>query len=277
MTTHPDDPKDAIGERVEEVHHGVRSPLKFFLLVLVLSVPFWLIGAATELQLMPGLSISALMAFCPMVAALILVHRESGAKGATKLLRRSFDFNRITAKRWYVPILMTMPAVNVVVFALMRWMDMPLPAPQFSALVALLMFLAFFVGALGEELGWSGYVLDSLQERWNALQASLVLGLGGVAWHIVPLLLIQRPPTWIAWWCLYALAARLLTVWLYNNTGRSVFAAALFHASLNLTYMLFPVYGSRFDIRLGGLVMALVATLVVVAWGPRTLACHKKT
>lgn len=103
----------------------------------------------------------------------------------------------------------------------------------------------------------------------------LVLGVVGVIWHLVPLLLIHRSLSWIAWWCLYAVAARILIVWLYNNTGRSVFAAALFHATLNLTYMLFPVYGSHFDMRLGGLVMAFAAAIVTVVWGPKTLARYK--
>jgi uncharacterized protein len=67
------------------------------------------------------------------------------------------------------------------------------------------------------------------------------------------------------------MGARILIVWLYNNTGRSVFAVALFHATLNLSYMLFPVYGSHFDIRLGGLVTAFAATMVIVHWGPGTL------
>ena len=151
-------------------------------------------------------------------------------------------------------------------------MDLPLPALQFPVGAALLKFLAILVGALGEELGWSGYAIDPLQQRWNALKASLVLGWVGVAWHIVPLLLVQRPPTWIAWWSLYALSARLLMVWLYINTGRSVVAAALFHATLNLSFMLFPVYGSHFDMRLGGLVMAAVAAVVTVIWGPKTLS-----
>lgn len=256
-----------------------KSPLKFFLLVFALSIPFWLIGAVTDLQLMPGLSVSALMAFCPMVAALILVHAENKTAGVTELLRRSFDFKRIRAKRWYVPILLLMPAVNVAVYGLMRWMDMSLPASQAPALslvlAALLMFLAFLIGALGEELGWSGYVIDPLQDRWNALQASLILGGVGVVWHIVPLLLIHRSPTWIAWWCLYAVAARILIVWLYNNTGKSVFAAALFHATLNLTFMLFPVCGSHFDMRLGGSVMAFLAAVVAVLWGPKTFALFR--
>ena len=74
-----------------------------------------------------------------------------------------------------------------------------------------------------------------------------------------------------AWWCLYALASRILIVWLYNNTGQSVFAVALFHATLNLSCMLFPVHGSHFDLRLAGLVMASTAGAVIWFWGPRTL------
>ena len=252
-----------------------RSPLKFFLLVFALSIPFWLMGGLTGLQLMPGLSVSALGAFCPMLAALILVHRESGTAGVTELLRRSFDFERIRAKRWYAPILLLMAGVNVTVYGLMRWMDMPLPAPQIGVLAVPLMCLAFFVGALGEELGWSGYVTDPMQVRWNALHTGVILGFVSVLWHLVPLLLSGRSPTWIVWWCLYAVAARVLIVWLYNNTGQSVFAVALFHATLNLTWMLFPVYGSHFDMRLGGLVMAFVAVMVTVVWGPRTLARQK--
>ena len=37
---------------------------------------------------------------------------------------------------------------------------------------------------LPEEIGWRGYLLDRLQERWNALTASLVLGLVCWTWHL---------------------------------------------------------------------------------------------
>ena len=244
----------------------------FFVLVFALSAPFWWIGGATDLQLMPGLSVSALMGFCPMVAALILVYREGGVAGARALLIRSFDFKRIKSKRWLVPVLFLLPGVSLVVYGLMRWMNLPLPAAQIHLSTALLMFIAFFVEALGEELGWSGYALESMQARWGALGASVLLGLVGIAWHLTPLLQMGRTPTWIAWWCAYALAFRIFTVWLYNNTGKSVFAAVLFHATLNLSYALFPVYGSHFDMRLAALVMACIAVIIIMVWGSKTLA-----
>ena len=265
-----------------------RSPLTFFVLVFGLSVPSWWVGAMTDFQLMPSLSVSVLMAFCPMAAALLLVGREFGMEGMRSLLARSFDFKRVTDKRWYLPILLLMPLVSVVVYGLMHALDLPLPASPkpaqstaqmlgvFPIIPALLMFGAFFVGALGEELGWSGYVLDPLQRRWGALQAGLILGAVGIAWHLVPLWVgMHRAPVWIAWWCLYAVAFRVLVVWLFNNTGSSVFAVALFHATLNLSFVLFPVNGSHFDMRLAGIVMAVAAALVIARWGPATLVRTK--
>jgi uncharacterized protein len=243
----------------------------FFLLVFALSVPFWFLGGATDLQLIPGLSVSALMGFCPMIAAVVMVYRDRGAADARMLLMRSFDFKRIKSVRWLVPVFLFMPAVSLMVYGLMRGMGMPMPEAQLSLLPVLLMFIGFFVEGLGEELGWSGYALEPLQARYGALGASLPLGLVGIVWHVMPLMQMDRSPAWIAWWCLYALAFRILTVWIFNNTGRSVFAAAIFHATLNLTYALFPTNGSHFDIRLGGLVMAGVVLVIIALWGPKTL------
>ena len=93
-----------------------RSPLKFFLLVFILSIPFWLIGAASGLQLLSGLPVSSLMTFCPLVAAAILVYRENKTAGVTALLKRSFDYQRIRAKIWYVPTVFLMPCVTLLTY-----------------------------------------------------------------------------------------------------------------------------------------------------------------
>ena len=249
-----------------------KSPLIFFLLVFAISIPLWLIGAVTPQQLLPGLPVSSLNVFCPLIAASILVYREDKASGVTKLLRRSFDYRRTQAKVWCVPTVLLNPGIAVLAYGLMRLVRLPLPAPQFPGVAALVMFLASFIAALGEELGWSGYAIDTMQDRRKALQASILLGLVWATWHIVPLVQAQRSPAWIAWWCLSTVAQRVLIVWLYNNTGKSVFAAALFHAISNVSTLLFPEY---YDPRITGLITAFAAVIVTVVWGPRTLARYR--
>jgi len=134
-----------------------RSPLQFFWLVFTLSLPFWLLGAATGLRLLPDLLVSALMACCPLLAAAILVYRENKSTGVRALLRRAVDYRRIVAKGWYVPIVLLLPSLMAVTYGLMRVAGALLPSPAFPALAVLAPFAVFFIGALGEELGWSGY------------------------------------------------------------------------------------------------------------------------
>ena len=251
---------------------GNRSPLVFFLLVFALSVPFWLIGAVTEVRLLPGLPVSALMFVCPALAAAILVYGANGTAGVKTLLRRAFDYNRIGAKIWYAPILLLMPAAMVLTYGLMRLIGSSLPPPEFPVLALPAMLLAFFVAALGEELGWSGYATDPLQDRWGALRAAVLLGTVSAAWHAVPLAQADRSASWIAWWCLYTAAGRVLTLWVYNNAGKSVFAAALFHATSNASWQLFPNFGSHWDPSFVAPIIVFIAAVVTFLWGPKTLS-----
>lgn len=59
---------------------GSKSPVAYFVLVFLLALPFWWLGAVREEWLPRGvtfnLPISALMFVCPFIAASILVYRE---------------------------------------------------------------------------------------------------------------------------------------------------------------------------------------------------------
>ena len=86
-----------------------RSPLRFFLLVFALSIPFWLLGTIVGYQILPGVPVGAFMFVCPVTAAVILVYRENKTEGVIALLKRSFDTSRIRAKIWYAPIILLPP------------------------------------------------------------------------------------------------------------------------------------------------------------------------
>ena len=97
-----------------------------------ITIPFWVIGATTRVQLLPGLPVAALAAICPGLAAVILAYRDYGTSGAQALLRRAFDYKRITAKVWYLPTLLMMPAVMALSFGVMRLSGTQVPTPGIS-------------------------------------------------------------------------------------------------------------------------------------------------
>lgn len=240
----------------------MRRPWLFFGLTYLLAVPFWILGAATGLEMLPKLPIAALMAVCPALAALILAARDGRARA---LLSRALDARRIPNLAWWLAALLIVPAMRVVEFGLMRLTGTPVPAPQIALGPALGLAAFFLIGAVAEELGWSGYALGPLQDRWGALRASLILGAVWAVIHFIPLAQAHRSLEWIAWWTLGTVATRVIMVWLYNGAGGSVFAVSLYHMTQNLTWQLYPVHGSYEDPAVSGPVFAAVALLIVLA------------
>ena len=252
--------------------HSRRQPWTFFALVLVLAAPFWLLSAATGFLLLPGLPVAALMVVCPAIAGALLAYRSDGAPAARALMARAFDFRRIRKSVWLVPALFMAPLVAVLAFETLRMTGTKVPPPQISIGTLAGLGGLFLVAALAEELGWSGYAIDPLQEQFGALGGALIVGLVWAIYHFLPLLEVGRSIGWVAWWTLGTVSFRVLIVWLYNNTGRSVFAAAILHASRNVCWQGFPVHGSYFDPRIDGLICAGVAVVIAAVWGPKTLS-----
>ena len=256
-----------------------RSLTIFFLLVFLLSVPFWVAGPIAErflpAELSAHLPVSALMACAPIIAAVLLVRREQGAGAASALLRRALDYKRIQRKAWYVPIFFLLPAMMVLQYGLLKLMGPVLAEPQLPVLTVPVSFAVFFIGALGEEVGWQGYAFGRLQARWNALTASIVLGIVWTLWHVIPFVQMGRTPTWIVWHGLGMVMARILYAWIYKNTGESVFAVSLFHAMHNVSTVLLPSYGWPYEPLVTLAILASAVAIVVFLWGPRTLANYR--
>ena len=252
-----------------------RSLLKFFLLVFALTIPIWLIGGIP----LPGpssfpLTLNVLIQpFVPLIAALVLVHREEGRGGVRGLLKRTFDYRRIRYRKWYVPIIFLAPLIYLLTYGVMALAGLPSSGAHTPFLAIPILFVVFFILGAGEELGWMGYAADPMQERRSALTTGIILGLVWAIWHFVPLIQMGRTLTWIAWWTLSTVALRILIVWLYSNTGKSVFAAIVFHATSNLSLPAFPMDYDRASVQFTlGTITAMAAVIVSFLWGSKTLA-----
>jgi len=249
------------------------SPWRFFLLLFLLSLPFYALGLAGDrLPFATFLPLNALMAFVPMTAAIILVARDTGVAGARAFLARALDYRRITSAGWILAAVLLMPIVFVVAYGVVRLDGRALPDLRvFSVPEIVAYFLMFFVGAIGEELGWQGYAYAGLKTGRSALSVALIIGVIWALWHVIPFVEMGRDAGWIFWQCLGAIAMRVIIVWLFENAGRSVFVAVLFHVTINMPWGVFPDLESYFDPFVMFVILAIVAATAVALWGPSTL------
>ena len=254
-----------------------RSPLKFFGLLFALTAPFWLLSTVVKAEGLPdNLPVTDVGAtFVPLFAAAILIYREEKLDGVKRLLRRTFDYRRIKNKAWYIPILVLMPSLYILTHWIMRLLGLPVPAGWDIPWATPFIFLAFFIAAAGEELGYMGYLIDPMQLRWTALATGLIVGSIWALWHFPSMIQLGQTPILMTWGFLATVAFRILYIWLYNNTNQSVFGVILFHAISNTGRTIFPGGRSHFELANAtvGYSMIVVAAIVVVfLWGPKTLA-----
>jgi membrane protease YdiL (CAAX protease family) len=257
-----------------------KSPWIFFLLVFVLTIPFWLLSTVLRVGGLPdNLPVTDIGAtFVPLIAAAILIYREEGFAGVKRLLIRTFDFGRIDKKLWYLPIIFLMPLLYLLTYVIMRWVGLPVPTEWHISPMIIVVFLAFFFAAAGEELGYMGYAIDPMQKQMGALTAALIMGTLWAIWHYPSMIELGQPAGLMIFGTLFTIAIRVLNVWLYNNTGASVFAVILFHAIGNTSRTAFPGGRPAFEIAdaaVGYSLVIIAAVVVVFLWGTKTLAKYR--
>jgi membrane protease YdiL (CAAX protease family) len=253
-----------------EATKPARNILAFFILTFILSLPIYLLAflVPPEMAMLAGL----LLTLVPISAALILIFSQDRSAGAKKMVSRAFDIKRITNAKWYLAIIFLWPLIFSLALALLNLIGEPVPAPVFPFIAAPFGLLVFFFLALFEEVGWMGYAFDPMENRWNALIASLILGLIWAVWHLPIYIAGPENVVWVVGQIITLVVVRVLIVWIFNNAGKSLFAVILFHAVYNVCTMVFPVYGSSFGPAMTALIAILTAVIVIILWGAETLA-----
>lgn len=110
--------------------------------------------------------------------------------------------------------------------------------PLFVLLIATAGILPGLARALGEEIGWRGFLLPRLARRMGFTRGALLTGLIWTAWHL-PLLIFgnyhSAAPRWFALSCFTVMVVSLSFVlaWLRLQSG-SVWPCAALHACHNI-------------------------------------------
>jgi len=174
-----------------------------------------------------------LVAACaPTLVALGLTLRFEGWTGLARLGRRLIQVTPLWALALAFLILPVIAlGLSLLVPRLGAW-----PVAPRDVLVAtpLLLFTTAQIltnsGPLGEELGWRGYALPRLLNRWPPMVAGGVLGLVWTLWHIPAFLLsgiVSTPLSNLGWYALGTVGLSLLMTGLFVRTHGSVLVAGI--------------------------------------------------
>jgi membrane protease YdiL (CAAX protease family) len=252
-----------------------RSPLAFFAVILGLAIPIWALswfGWVIGSLKVPVTDL--LLGFTPLTAAAILVFRAEGAGGLATFLKSAFDVSRLRHTKWLAPVLLLAPFIYTLTLTGL-WFTGHTGSARINVEALPALTAIMFLLAIGEEAGWTGYLLDPLQARFGALGASLIIAVPWWVGHLPSIVEIGGSASDIAWWFPGAIALRILMTWLYNNTGRSMLSVVLFHTLLNAGRSIsYPTIGTHYDPTYqatGYAICFVLSAIVVMIWGPRTL------
>jgi len=215
----------------------------FFVIAYAISWILWIPAVLYIKLVLPagqdpgGLMFAMLLGtFSPTIAAIIMTGFLDGKPGVKKLLAK-FLVWRVGFRWWLVTFLIAPVAIlaamgiytlqggNLGQFDLSQWLVVLL-GPVFA--------LPFFVG---EELGWRGYALPRLQQKYSALWSSVIVGVMWTFWHAPAYwapegtAISGQPVTLFAvgWYLILTIGISILATFIYNNTKGSVLLAVLFH------------------------------------------------
>jgi membrane protease YdiL (CAAX protease family) len=186
----------------------------------------------------------------PSVSGILMTGLVDGRAGLSEFRLRLLKW-RVGA-RWYAIALLSAPLlITAVLLALSLISPKFLPgilASDDKVSVLLIGIVTGLMAGIFEELGWTGFAIPRMRQRYSILSTGLILGLLWGAWHFplfptsgsssVALALAIVLVRLFAWLPPY----RVLMVWVYDRTNGSLLIAMLMHASLSASmFILHPL------------------------------------
>ena len=217
--------------------------LAFFLLTYaVMWASFFTVALARVPVSSPlGIVLLRLGAYAPSLVAIWLTARAAGGGGVINLLSGVFKW-RVPA-RYYVLAVAFIPVIKLTAALLQRLTSGTWPRMGSESLLLIPLAIAFSTPfQAGEEIGWRGYALPRLADRFGLRAASPLLGFIWALWHL-PQFFIRDAAEFGQSFPLYVLQVTALGVafaWLYARTHGSLLLVMLLHAATNNAKDIFP-------------------------------------
>ena len=207
------------------------------------------------------------ISYVPTVLVLIVL-MGAGTSEERRAFRRRLTTLRV-GWQWYAVALLALPAIHAAGVGLAT-----LTGGQVAVHPAMLVLLPLFLLTnLGEEIGWRGYALPKLQERFSPLVAAILLGLVWGAFHWVALLgNADAPLGYAVAGTVQLTAMSVIMTFVFNNARQAVPVMVLMHAAYDTVSIgVLPLAETGVPLQafsLSAVVASAVAIGLAIATGP---------
>jgi membrane protease YdiL (CAAX protease family) len=271
----------------------IKNPLtSYFILAMAVGASIIVLAAK---GIIPS-SIALASVFSASFSGVILTAVVDGRAGLLRLFRR-LSLWRVGVGYWLFSVLCIVPIYLLgSMFNSLFGGDSLVYSHTGPILMIVPLFIGFFIiSGLGQELGWTGFLLTRLQSRHNALASGVLRGFLVGAWHL-PLLLYSNLNTpafvgfpyggWIAdegfliaftvLVFMFAIPWSIFFTWIFNSTGGSLLLVAILHGSeiwVAYLMMMGGINPNNINNYWGyGAIMILVALVIVIVTGAEDLS-----
>lgn len=243
------------------------SVIRFILLVFLISWAIWGFGIIYTNSNFPfHISSEVFLAagtIIPGLTALWLIFHLKGKKGILDLLKPLLMWK--AGIKAYLMVFLTRIFVLILVIGIRYVLNIDLPRNNgIDILFVVGYFFYEFIGVgLGEEIGWTGYLLPRLQQRYGKFTCGLILGVIWSLWHI-PLFFIAGDSHFgrsILIFSLNLTSFRIIFTYIYNISGGSLLLIAISHVMYNISTDIVPYI--KDDL----LAVAIIWLIVLGVWG----------
>ena len=214
--------------------------MNYFILVFVGSIPFYALNFLYTSPVFLNLPLSFLMIIVPCLVAGYMMYQDAGKQGLNTWLLSSLDIRKVKHAVYLLLAFLTIPLIFTVAsylhdpsFRFFQIFEKPL-------LPSLLTFLAFYLGAILEELGWTSYLTPLIQKRLGIFRTGLMIGLFWGAWHILPYISQGKGFIDVIALVNCAIAYRIIMGYIYDYSGKAVITGIIFHTMINFYPEILP-------------------------------------
>jgi membrane protease YdiL (CAAX protease family) len=170
----------------------------------------------------------------PTIIALVLTRWTGGAGATRKEIRARLSYQRGSGRWLLLAGIAPLLATAIAVFTARAAGDGRPFIP--SAAIPGMIVIQLLTGAVGEELGWRGFLLPRLGKRFGEMTAGWVMALLWSLWHVaaffVPGMPHQIMPLLST--LLFIVLFGVFLAFVFNRTGESVLATIVAHLSMNI-------------------------------------------